>query len=378
MGNPVIVEAVRTPIGKQNGLLSGRHVTYPLGHVQKAVLERAGVAPRDVGQVLGGCVTQVGEQGFNVTRMAWLAAGLPPSVGASTIDCQCGASQQANHLIHALIAAGEIDVGLACGVEVMSRVGLGANTLKGPGRVKPPGFPHDMPHQFVAAERIARKHGFTRAQLDAFGLSSQQKAARARAEGRFGREIVPIETPLPGAEVRVDEGPRETTREALAGLAPLLPGGLHTPGNVCQVSDGAAAVLWMDEGQARARGLRPRARIRAQALVGTDPYYHIEGPIQATEAVLRRAGMTLGDIDLFEINEAFASVVLAWVKTFEADPERLNVNGGAIALGHPMGATGARLIVTALHELERTGGGTALIAMCCGGAVGTGTIIERL
>ena len=386
MGKPVIVEAVRTPIGKEHGVLSGRHASYPLGHVQKAVLERAGVDPGSVGQLVGGCVTQVGEQGFNITRMAWLAMGLPYEVAASTVDCQCGSSQQANHLVHNMIAADVIEIGIACGVEVMSRVGLGANTLKGPGRVIPPGFPHELPHQFVAAERIAKKHGFTRADTDAFGLASQQTAAAAAAEGRFNREIVPIEMPVIGESgpteetvlIRKDQGLRPTTLEGLSKLKPILPDGIHTAGSTSQISDGAAAVLWMSEQKAKEMGLRPRARIRAQVLVGTDPYYHIEGPIDATAALLKQARMTIRDIDLVEINEAFAAVVLAWLKVCKGDADRLNVNGGAIALGHPMGATGSRLITTALHELERSGKSTALIAMCCGGAVSTGTILERI
>jgi len=375
---PVIVEAVRTPIGRRDGALSGRHATEVLGHVLRAVLERAGIDPGDVGQLVGGCVTQVGEQSFNVTRMAWLNAGLPHEVAATTIDCQCGSSQQANHVVHAMIAAGVFDVGIACGVEMMSRVPIGANT-KSPGRPMPRSFPHDMPNQFVAAERIARKHGFGRAHADALGLSSQRRAAAAARQGRFDREIAPIEVPGPETSVfSRDEGLRDTSAAALAALEPIVPGGIHTAGNTSQISDGAAAVLWLDEQEAARRGLRPRARIRAQALVGTDPYFHIEGPIDATAAVLRRAGMTIQDIDVFEINEAFASVVLAWLNAYDADPDRVNVNGGAIALGHPMGATGARLLTAALHELERSGGSSALVAMCCGGAVATGTILERL
>jgi acetyl-CoA C-acetyltransferase len=376
---PVIVEAVRTPIGRRGGQLAGRPAIEVLGRVQTAVLERAGVEPRDVGQLVGGCVTQVGEQSFNVTRMAWLHAGMPFQVAATTVDCQCGSSQQANHVVHSMIAAGVFDVGVACGVEMMSRVPIGANT-KGPGRPQPPDFPHDMPNQFVAAERIAAKHGLTREDADALGLASQRRAAAAVAAGRFDRELVPVETCVDGvaAAFSRDEGLRETTAEGLAALRPVRPGGIHTAGNTSQISDGAAAVLWMDEREARRRGLRARARIRAQVLVGTDPYFHIEGPIDATAAVLAKAGMTIGDVDLFEINEAFAAVVLAWLRVYGVDPDRVNVNGGAIALGHPMGATGARLITTALHELERSGGTTALIAMCCGGAVATGTIIERV
>jgi acetyl-CoA C-acetyltransferase len=376
---PVIVEAVRTPIGKRGGRLAGQPAVEVLGRVQAAVLERAGVDPCDVGEVVGGCVTQVGEQSFNVTRMAWLHAGMPYQVAATTIDCQCGSSQQANHLVHSMIAAGVFGVGVACGVEMMSRVPIGANT-RGPGRPQPLDFPYDMPNQFIAAERIARKHGLTRAAADELGLSSQRRAAAAVAAGRFDREISPVATCVNGlaATFDRDEGLRETTAERLAALRPIRPEGIHTAGNTSQISDGAAAVLWMEQREARRRGLRPRARIRAQALVGTDPYYHIEGPIDATAAVLARAGMTIGDVDLFEINEAFAAVVLAWLRVYDADPDRVNVNGGAIALGHPMGATGARLIATALHELERSGGTTALIAMCCGGAVATGTILERV
>jgi len=373
----VIVEAVRTPVGRRDGQLSGWHAAEVLGHVQRAALERAGIDPGDVGQVVGGCVGQVGEQSFNVTRTAWLHAGLPWRVAASTIDCQCGASQQANHVVHSMIASGVFDVGLACGVEMMSRVPMGANT-RAPGRPRPPDFPYDMPNQFVAAERIARKRGFTRSDADRVGFLSQRRAGAAVAEGRFEREIVPVPAAAHGPPAVRDEGLRETTMEGLAGLRPVLPDGIHTAGTISQVSDGAAAVLWLDEAEARARGLRPRARLRAQVLVGSDPYFHIEGPIDATAAVLARAGMTITDIDLFEVNEAFAAVVLAWLATSGADPDRVNVNGGAIALGHPMGATGARLVTTALHELERSDRTTALITMCCGGAVATGTIIERV
>jgi acetyl-CoA C-acetyltransferase len=383
MSTPVIVEAVRTPIGRKGGALAGVHVSTLLGHVQKALLERAGVEPGAVGQVVGGCVTQVGEQSFNVTRTAWLSAGLPYDVGAMTIDCQCGSSQHSNHLVHNLIAAGVVDTAIACGVEGMSRVGIGVNTNNGPGEVRPPDFPYDMPNRFLAAERIAQKHGVTRAEADCFGFVSHQKALRAVAAGVYDREIVPVTVngsnghDTPTLVVR-DEAPRQTSIERLARIKPVVPDGIHTPGSICQIADGAAAVLWMAEDVARRRGLRPRARLVAQALVGTDPYFHIEGPIDATAAVLKQAGMTVHDIDLFEINEAFASVVLGWERIYRADRSKLNVNGGAIALGHPMGATGSRLIASALHELERTGKETALVAMCCGGAVATGSIIARV
>ncbi len=387
MGNPVIVEATRSPIGKRNGWLSGLHATELLGAVQRAVVNRAGVDPADVEQVIGGCVTQYGEQSNNVTRVAWLTAGLPEQVGATTVDCQCGSAQQANHLVAGLIAAGAIDVGIACGVEAMSRVGLGANA--GPDRsvIRAASWDIDMPDQFTAAERIAKRRGITREDLDRWGLLSQQKAKRAWDELRFDREISPLQAPVldenkqPTEErqtVTRDQGLRETTAEGLAGLKPVLEGGLHTAGTSSQISDGAAAVLWMDEDRARALGLKPRARIVAQALVGAEPYYHLDGPVQSTARVLEKAGMKLGDIDLVEINEAFASVVLSWARVHDADMDRVNVNGGAIALGHPVGSTGSRLITTALHELERTDSSTALITMCAGGALSTGTIIERI
>jgi acetyl-CoA C-acetyltransferase len=285
-----------------------------------------------------------------------------------------------------LVAAGAIDVGIACGVEAMSRVGLGANAFNGPGRSRPDEFPWDMPDQFGAAERIAEKRGITREQVDALGLASQQKAARAWAEGRFEREIVPVEAPVVGPDgptgerqvVSRDGGLRETTADGLAALKPVLPDGIHTAGNSSQISDGAAAVLWMSQERARAAGLRPRARIVAQVLVGSDPYYHLDGPVEATAKVLAKAGMAMADIDLFEVNEAFASVTLSWAQVHEPDMDKVNVNGGAIALGHPVGATGSRLMTTALHELERRDGTLALISMCCGGALATGTILERI
>jgi acetyl-CoA C-acetyltransferase len=386
MSSPVIVEAVRTPIGKRNGLLSGLHPAELLSVAQVEVVKRAGIEPSEVEQIVGGCVTQAGEQASNVTRTAWLNAGLPYEVAATTVDCQCGSSQQANHIVSSLVLSGAIDVGIACGIEAMSRVGLGANVLNGPGRSRPDGFPWDMPDQFGAAERIASRRGITRADVDELGLASQQKAARAVAEGRFDREIAPVEAPLAGQEdaagqtqvVRADQGPRETTAEGLAKLKPVLPDGIHTAGNSSQISDGAAAVLWMSEEAARARGLRPRARIVAQAVVGSDPYYHLDGPVEVTTKVLGKAGMRMSDIDIFEVNEAFASVVLSWARVHEPDMDAVNVNGGAIALGHPVGATGSRLVTTALHELERSGQELALVAMCCGGALATGTILQRL
>ncbi|MHB8329600.1 MAG: steroid 3-ketoacyl-CoA thiolase, partial [Acidimicrobiales bacterium] len=383
---PVIVEAVRTPVGKRNGALAGMHAADLLGAVQVELVKRSGIDPAEVEQVVGGCVTQAGEQASNVTRTAWLSQGLPYEVAATTIDCQCGSSQQANHFVSNLIAAGAIEVGIACGVEAMSRVGLGANAFNGPGRSRPDDFPWDMPDQFGAAERIAQMRGITREQVDAFGLASQQHAARAWAEGRFEREVAPIEAPVVGPDgptgerevVSRDGGLRETTAQGLSALKPVVPDGIHTAGNSSQISDGAAAVLWMSEERARAAELRPRARIVAQVLVGSDPYYHLDGPVEATAKVLAKAGMTMADIDIFEVNEAFASVALSWAQVHEPDLDRVNVNGGAIALGHPVGATGSRLVTTALHELERRDGNLALISMCCGGALATGTILERI
>lgn len=387
MGNPVIVEATRSPIGKRNGWLSGLHATELLGAVQKALVDKAGIDANEIEQVIGGCVTQYGEQSNNITRVSWLVAGLPEHVGATTIDCQCGSGQQANGLIAGLIATGAIDMGIACGVEAMSRVGLGANA--GPDRslIRPASWDIDMPNQFEAAERIAKRRGITREDIDRFGLESQRKAAQAWAEGRFDREISPIEAPVldenkrptdERAPVSRDQGMRETTLEGLSALKPVMEGGIHTAGTSSQISDGAAAVLWMDEDKARALGLKPRARIVSQALVGAEPYYHLDGPVQSTQKVLEKSGMKMGDIDITEINEAFASVVLSWARVHEPDMDTVNVNGGAIALGHPVGSTGSRLITTALHELERTDKTTALITMCAGGALSTGTIIERI
>ncbi|MFZ0665550.1 MAG: steroid 3-ketoacyl-CoA thiolase [Acidimicrobiales bacterium] len=386
MPEAVIVEATRSPIGKRNGWLAGLHPAELLGAVQVEVVKRAGIEPSSVEQVVGGCVTQAGEQASNVTRNAWLGQGLPYETAATTIDCQCGSAQQANHFVANLITAGAIDVGIGCGIEAMSRVSLGANVFNGPGRSIPPDWPWDSPNQFGAAERIATRYGITREDTDGLGLASQQHAAIAWSEGRFEREITPIEAPVVGADgptgemkiVNRDQGLRETTREGLASLKPVDPEGIHTAGSSSQISDGAAAVLWMSRERAEADGLRPRARIVAQALVGSDPYLLLDGPIAATAAVLKKSGMTMEDMDLFEVNEAFASVVCSWAKVHKADMDKVNVNGGAIALGHPVGSTGARLITTALHELERRDETFALVTMCCGGALATATILERL
>jgi acetyl-CoA C-acetyltransferase len=386
VGTAVIVDAVRTPIGKRGGWLAGLHAAELLGAAQHALVERSGIDPSIVEQVIGGCVTQAGEQSNNVTRTAWLHAGLPWTTGAMTVDAQCGSAQQANHLVAGLIAVGAIDVGIGCGVEAMSRTPLRANVGES-GLPRPESWDIDLPNQYVAAERIAERRGLSRADIDAFGALSQANAKQAWDAGRFEREVAAVHAPVlddegkPTGESRLvqrDQGLRDTTLDGLARLTPMLEDGVHTAGTSSQISDGAAAVLLMDAEKASALGLRPRARIVAQCLVGAEPYYHLDGPLQATTRVLERSGMALGDIDLFEVNEAFASVPLSWLQVHGADPEKLNVNCGAIALGHPVGSTGSRLITTALHELERRDATTALITMCAGGALSTGTIIERI
>lgn len=387
MGNPVIVEAGRTPIGKRGGWLSGLHAAELLGAAQTGVLARAGIDPMLVNQVAGGCVTQVGAQGNNVTRTAWLHAGLPWQTGAQTIDCQCGSSQQANHLIAGLITAGAIDVGMACGVEMMSQVPLGANVGDHAGPRRPASWSVDMPDQFGAVERIAKRRGITREMLDELGVRSQRLAAAAWAAGHYDREIIPVDAPVLDADRNItaeiatitrDQGLRETTLEGLAKLKPVVEGAVHTAGTASQISDGAAAVLIMDEDKAKALGLKPRARIVSQCLVGAEPEYHLDGPVQATQRLLDLSGMKMSDFDLFEVNEAFGAVLLSWASVHKPDMDKVNPNGGALAIGHPVGSTGSRLITSALHELERTDGSTALITMCAGGALATGTIIERI
>ena len=391
MADVVIVEAVRTPIGRRNGGLSTVHPADLLGTVLSEVVGRSGIDPTEVEQVVGGCVSQVGEQSFNVTRTAWLSAGLPLSTAATTVDTQCGSSQQATNVATSLVGSGVVDVAVACGVELMSRVPIGSNSSKKLGLGVPipkTYFPrYEFTSQFEGAERIADKWGITRSDTDEFGLLSQQRAARAWAEGRFDTQVVPVDAPDADDEgkptgtthhVARDEGLRDTSIEALAGLKPVArPDGVHTAGSSSQISDGAAALLMMTAAKAAQLGLRPRARIVDTCLVGVDPILMLTGPIDATQRLLARTGMSLADMDLVEINEAFASVVLAWQRELGADLDRTNPNGGAIALGHPLGATGAFLMTKAVHELERTDGTTGLITMCCGGGLGTGTIIER-
>jgi acetyl-CoA C-acetyltransferase len=392
MSNIVIVDAVRTPIGKRNGGLSTMHPAEVLATVQKAIIDRTGIDPTEIDQVIGGCVSQVGEQAFNVTRTAWLSAGLPITTAATTVDTQCGSSQQATNLATALVGSGVVDVALACGVEVMSRIpiGVGGSKALGLGIPIPKAYfeQYEMTSQFEGAERIADKWGITRADTDAFGFRSQQLAAQAWAEDRFAGQYVTVEAPDRNEDgtiadtfhtVARDEGLRETTLEKLASLKPVgRENGVHTAGNSSQISDGASAVLVMTEEKAAALGLKARARVVDTCNVGVDPVLMLTGPIDATQRLLARTGLSIDDIDVFEINEAFASVVLAWQKEVGADPAKVNPNGGAIALGHPLGGTGGFLITKALYELERTGGRYGLISMCCGGGLGTGTIIERL
>jgi acetyl-CoA C-acetyltransferase len=385
-----VIEAVRSPLGKRGGGLSTVHAADLLGTVLKAAVHRAGIDPEEVGQVVGGCVSQVGEQSFNVARTAWLSAGLPLEIAATTVDSQCGSSQQASTLAAGLVGSGLEDVVLSCGVEMMSRVPLGANfSDKRLGRPVPPSYfeRYAFKSQFEGAEMIAKEYGITREDTDRFGLRSQQLAGRAWKEERFEREVVPVVAPLVDEEgkptgetltVTRDEGLRETSLEKLASLKAVMPEGVHTAGTSSQITDGASAVLLASEDAVKRLGLQPRARIVDAVLVGVDPVTMLKGPIPATRKVLARTGLGIEDMDVYEVNEAFASVVLAWQKECGPVPERVNPNGGAIALGHPTGATGDRLLTTALHELERTGGRYALISMCCGGGLGTGTILERV
>lgn len=391
MPEVVIVDAVRTPVGRRNGGLSTVHPAELLGTAFTALIDRTGIDPGQVGQVVSGCVSQVGEQSFNIARTAWLAAGLPLTTAAATVDTQCGSSQQATNLAASLVASGTVDIAVAGGVESMSRIPIGSNSSKKLGLGVP--IPktyfgrYELTSQFEGAERIATKWGITRHDTDQFGLASQQRAATAWAEGRFDTQIVPVDAPVLDEEgkptgetnhVTRDEGLRETTAEALANLKPVArEDGVHTAGTSSQISDGAAALLLMTPERAEQLGLTPKARITHHCLVGVDPVLMLTGPIDATNLLLDRAGIGIADIDVFEINEAFASVVLAWERDVKPDPAAVNPNGGAIALGHPLGGTGVVLLTKAVHELERTGGRRALVSMCCGGGLGTGTLIER-
>ena len=386
----VIVEAVRSPLGKRGGELAAMHSIDLLGRVQSELIRRAGIDAKQIGQVVGGCVGQVGMQTMNVTRNAWLAQGLPIEVAATTVDAQCGSSQQATNLAYALVKSGVVDVAIGCGVELMSQVPMGSTIPKDPAVGKPVNKSywehHELTSQFEGAERIAKRWGITREETDAFGLLSQERAAKAWNEARFTSQIVPIDAPTglvdgkPTRETRRverDGGLRDTTIASLAGLRTTLPEGVHTAGTSSQISDGAAAVLLMTRERARELGLRPRATIVASCLVGSDPVLMLTGPIFATQKILSATGLSMRDIAVTEINEAFASVVLAWERELAPDRATVNPNGGAIALGHPLGGTGAVLLTKALHELERSDKEHALVTMCCGGGLGTGTLIRR-
>ena len=392
MSEVVIVDAVRTPVGRRGGGLSTMHSADLLAVALRELVERSGVDPSEVGQVVGGCVSQVGMQSFNIARTAWLTAGLPLETAATTVDTQCGSSQQATNLATSLVGSGVVDVAVACGVENMSLVPIGSNSSKklGLGTAIPKSYfgQYEFTSQFEGAERIADKWGITREDADAFGLRSQQLAAAAWEEDRFGTQVVPVDAPdvdedgkPTGSTHRVerDEGLRETSLEKLASLKPVArEDGVHTAGSSSQISDGAAAVLMTTREKAEALGLTPIARVVDTCLVGVDPVLMLTGPIDATRRLLDRTGMTMDDIDVVEINEAFASVVLAWQRELGADLEGVNPNGGAIALGHPLGGTGAVLTTKAVHELHRADKATALVTMCCGGGLGTGTILERI
>jgi acetyl-CoA C-acetyltransferase len=392
MREVVIVAAGRSPIGKKNGALSGAHPAELLGQVMLEVLRRANLDPSAVGQVVGGCINKVGAQAMNVARTAWLSAGGSVDVACSTVDSQCGSSQFAVNLAANKIKTGAEDVVLACGVENMSLLPIGSDAMAGAqaGMGKPISRKYreyfEFVSQFEGAERIATKYGITRRDADHFGLESQLRAAGAIGEGRFDSQLVPVTVPMKAGDktaemhtVTRDEVPRQTSLEALAGLKPVArPDGIHTAGSSSQVADGAAAVLLMTAEKARELGCQPRARVVDTCLVGCDPVLMLEGPIPATRKLLKNNGLKIDDIDVIEINEAFASVVLSWAKTIEPDMRRVNPNGGAIALGHPLGATGCGLVTKAVNELERGKKNRALITMCCGGGLGTGTLLGRV
>jgi acetyl-CoA acyltransferase len=402
MTTAVIVDAIRTPGGKRNGKLSGWHPADLLAEVLKATAERNSLDPALVDDVITGCVMQAGNQALNIGRNAVLAAGWPESVPATTVDRQCGSSQQSMHFAAQGVIAGAYDIAIAAGVEVMSTTPMGASITPGSFPFGPKamaryaesehfGYKGLIP-QGVSAEVIAEKWGLTREDLDAFGLRSQQNAARARDEGRFDNEIIPVKAMPRDKEtgeliesdetVTMDEGIRDSSMESLAKLKPAFvpeeQGGKVTAANSSQITDGASAVLIMSEEKANELGLTPRARFHTFALAGVDPVMMLTGPIPSTAKALERSGLSIDDIDLFEVNEAFASVVLSWMKEHNPDPDKVNVNGGAIALGHPLGASGAKLMATLLNELERTGGRYGLQTMCEGGGLANATIIERL
>ncbi|WP_121639169.1 thiolase family protein [Virgibacillus sp. Bac330] len=382
MREAVIIEAVRTPVGRRKGSLSAKRAEDLAAKPLQALIERVGIDPGLVEDVIYGCVSQVGEQAFDIARQAALIADFPVEVPGTTIDRQCGSSQQAVHFASQAIMSGDMDVVIAGGVENMTRVPMGSN-MQGVTINENLTSKYEIINQGLSAERIADKWGFSRQQLDEFSLISHEKAIAAMKSGYFNKEIMPLEVNLPDGSsdlLRYDEGPREqTSLDKLSELkAAFQEGGKITAGNSSQISDGAAALLLMSRDKANELGLKPKFRVLARTVIGSDPTLMLTGPIPATEKVLRIARLSISDIDVFEVNEAFASVALAWLHETGADPKRLNPNGGAIALGHPLGASGARIMTTMIHELERTGGRYGLQTMCEGHGMANATIIERL
>ena len=378
MAKPVIIDAVRLPYGKRNGVLSDIHAVELLGLAQKGLLERHELDSALIDEVITGCVSQAGEQSSNVSRFAWLHQGGHIGTGNTTVDVQCASAQQAVHLAAAQIAAGVADITMASGIEAMSRVPLLSNRADGQfGQPRPDNWSVDLPAQYEGADRIAANRGFTREMLDEFGARSQQLAAQAWAERRFDSQIIPV-VKADGTVIDTDEGLRETTAATLAGLKPILEGGLHTAGTASQISDGATAALLMSAERAQIEGFTPRGRIAAQLLTGGEPYYLLDGPVNATELILKKAGLTVNDINVFEVNEAFAAVPMSMAKMHDIPLEKINPNGGAIAIGHAVGSTGIRLIANILDELERVDGQFGLAVTCAGGGLAIATLVERI
>lgn len=374
MTDVVVVEAVRTPFGKRGGALADVHPAVLLGRVLAEAMQRSGIDPAVVGQVAGGCVEKTGEQGFNITRTAWVSAGLPVEVPAFTVDVQCGSSQLAFNQAHALVASGLADVAVACGVESMSRIPMGTTFSQGPGHPVPAQFldRYPFPDQFASAEVIAKRWGITRQDCDSWAVTSSSRASAAAGDPRMTAQFATA------AGLLADECVRPPDPDKIASLAPVSEGAVHTAATASKIADGAAAVVLASADRSRELGVRPRARVMDSALVGVSPQYMLTGPIPATRALLARNHLAISDVGVVEINEAFASVVLAWAAEVKADPDTVNPNGGALAHGHPVGATGSGLITKAVHELEQLDRELALVTMCCGGAVGTGTLLQRL
>ncbi|OYN76225.1 acetyl-CoA C-acyltransferase [Mycolicibacterium sphagni] len=383
----LVIDAVRTPSGRRGGGLSGLHPAELLGRVLTALLSRNGLDGSEVDQLICGCEGQSGAQSFNIGRTAWLTAGLPTTVAATTVDAQCGASQQALSFGTALIGSGSCDAVLACGVESMSVVPLGASTKVGPGRAIPKAYfaRYEFPSHFAAADAYARRHEIGRSECDAYGMRSQERALQAWDRGAFNREVIAVDVPADGPDegsagpvtIRRDEGVRVRDASAVAQLAPLSPDGIHTAATTSQIADQASAVLLMSANAAARTGLSARARVVDHLAVGVDPVTMFDGPIEVTRALLARNAIAPSDIGVAEINEAFAAVPIAWAREFGIDESRVNQLGGAIALGHALGSTGTRLITTAVTALEERDAERALVAVCCNGGLGTGTLLER-